>query len=325
MSTNVFSCAEGREGKGRSLLSFPDDYIIVDIETTGFSSRYDEIIEMCADRFVNGQRSDRFLSLVKPADPIPAFIQQLTGITDDMVAGADPIERVLPAFLAFVGDLPVVGHNVNFDVNFIFDRTVEKLGRPFTNDFADTLRLARRLIPGLPDYQLSTLAGSLALDKSSMHRAGVDCEVTDAVYKRCREAAIEQYGSVEAFQDAMAAAKKRRQGNRAKLSAKDITTDVDVFDVSHPLYGRVCVFTGKLDCLLRKEAMQAVVDVGGVCGDRVTKETNILVLGDLSYSASIKGGKSSKQLKAEKLILDGADLQIISESTFLDLLAYGEE
>ena len=325
MDSTLFACAAERTGKGRSLLSFPDDYVVVDIETTGFSPRYDEIIEICADRFVNGQRADRFISLVKPADPVPAYIQQLTGITDEMVADADPIEIVLPGFLAFVGDLPVVGHNVNFDVNFIYDRSLEKLGMVFSNDFSDTMRLARRLIPGMENYRLATLAGALGLNKSAMHRAGVDCDVTDAVYKHCRAAAIEQYGSVEAFQDAMVTARGNRRRIRERWKAKDITTGTEAFDTSHPLYGQVCVFTGKLDCLLRKDAMQAVVDVGGICGDRVTKETNILVLGDLSYAASIKGGKSSKQLKAEKMILDGADLQIISESAFLDLLAYGEE
>lgn len=325
MSTILYTGAAGREAKGKSLLSFPDDYVVVDIETTGFSPRYDEIIEMCADRFVNGQRADRFLSLVKPDRPIPSYIEHLTGITNEMVAGADPIELVLPQFLAFVGDLTVVGHHVSFDVNFIYDRSVEILDRPFTNDYADTMRLARRLIPDQPNYKLDTLARILGLDQSCMHRAGVDCDVTDALYKHCRAAAIEKYGSVDGFIQAMDEARRRRHRNRVKWSAKDITAGVDVFDTSHPLYGQVIVFTGKLDCLLRKDAMQAVVDVGGVCGDRVTKETNILVLGDLSYSASIKGGKSSKQLKAEKLILDGADLQIIPESTFLDMLAYGED
>lgn len=325
MSLILFTGAAEREAKGKSLLSFPDDYIVIDIETTGFSPNYDEIIEMCADHFVNGQRVDRFISLIKPKHPISDFIQQLTGITDAMLSDAPEINQVLPEFLAFVGDLPIVGHNVNFDINFIYDQCVAILDRPFSNNYADTMRLARRLIPGLSNYRLSTLAEYLGLEKSSMHRAGVDCDVTDAVYKSCREAAVDQYGSIEAFQQTLINARKQRQRNRAKLSAKAITTDVDVFDTSHPLYGRVCVFTGKLDRFLRKDAMQAVVDVGGVCGDNVTKNTNILVLGDLSYAASIKEGKSSKQLKAEKLVLSGADLQILSESTFLDLLAYGEE
>lgn len=321
--------APKRAFKGKSLLSFPSSYVVIDIETTGLNPECDEIIEICADRYIDGQFSDRFLSLVHPEYPIPAFIESLTGITNDMVADAEPIWRVLPVFWAYVGNLPLVGHNVNFDVNFIYDRFMDYLQIPFCNDFVDTLRLSRRLLTDLPNHQLITLARSLGFDTSSMHRAGADCTITDAIYKHCHEVAVERYGSAEGFLQAIIEEKKQRQrqrsGHRTQLSAKDITTDVDVFDVSHPLYGRVCVFTGKLDRFLRKDAMQAVVDVGGICGDRVTKETNILVMGDLSYSTSIKEGKSNKQVKAEKLILDGADLQIITESTFLDMLAYGEE
>lgn len=304
------SATRGR--KGKSLLSFPESYVVIDIETTGLDPHYDAIIELAAVRYVNNAENGKFTSLVKPPFPISSFIEQLTGITNEMVSDASSIADVLPKFLDFIGDSPLVGHNVNFDVNFIYDNCMEILGRPFTNDFCDTLRLSRRLFPDLKNHKLSTLAEWAGLDTSSMHRAFADCCVTNIIYERCRASAIEQYGSLDAFSSS---ASRSNQ-----LNVKDITTDRTEFDKSHPLYGKVCVFTGKLERFTRKEAMQAVVDLGGECGNTVTAKTNFLVLGCLDYATSIKGDKSSKQRKAEDLILSGADLQIISENVFLDML-----
>ena len=87
-----------------------------------------------------------------------------------------------------------------------------------------------------------------------------------------------------------------------------------------PLYGRVVVFTGALEKMTRKEAMQLVADLGGINADSVTKKTNFLVLGNNDLCSSIKDGKSSKHKKAEKYILGGADLSIIPENVFYDML-----
>ena len=111
-----------------------------------------------------------------------------------------------------------------------------------------------------------------------------------------------------------------RPYEKKKLRAADIVGDESKFDEDNPLFGRVCVFTGALESFTRREAMQLVADLGGECGDNITQKTNFLVLGNNDYCASIKGGKSNKQKKAESLIAKGADLQIISESAFLDML-----
>ena len=96
---------------------------------------------------------------------------------------------------------------------------------------------------------------------------------------------------------------------------------------SHPLEQqvlkqfKVCVFTGTLERMQRKDAMQLVVNLGGSCGDSVTAKTNFLILGNNDYCTTIKDGKSTKQKKAEALILKGNDLQIISETTFYDMIS----
>lgn len=106
---------------------------------------------------------------------------------------------------------------------------------------------------------------------------------------------------------------------KAPLKSSDIVASTQNFDPSHPLYGKVCVFTGTLEKMTRKDAMQLVADLGGINGDSVTKKTNYLILGNNDYCPLIKDGKSNKQKKAESLILNGADLAILPENTFYDL------
>ena len=107
----------------------------------------------------------------------------------------------------------------------------------------------------------------------------------------------------------------------SNLSAKDIVTEKTDFDETHPLFGKTCVFTGTLEKMARKDAMQIVVDLGGLVGNSVTKKTNYLILGNNDYCSSIKGGKSSKQKKAESLKLAGNDIEIISENVFYDMIS----
>ncbi|PTJ09351.1 BRCT domain-containing protein, partial [Staphylococcus simulans] len=87
------------------------------------------------------------------------------------------------------------------------------------------------------------------------------------------------------------------------------------------LYDKVCVLTGKLEYMTRKEAMQTIADIGGINANGVTKKTNYLILGNFDYSTNVKGNKSAKLRKAEKYILEGQDLQILSENVFYDLIS----
>ena len=104
------------------------------------------------------------------------------------------------------------------------------------------------------------------------------------------------------------------------VSLSEIYTRTE-FDETHPLYGKLCVFTGTLEKMQRKDAMQIVVDLGGQVGNSVTKKTNFLILGNNDYCPLIKDGKSSKQKKAETLKLAGNDIEIISEDVFYDMIS----
>ncbi|MBS5651962.1 MAG: exonuclease [Eubacterium sp.] len=298
-----------RSGKGKSIAAFPSDYVVIDVETTGLDPTYCEIIELSAIKYVGGVAADRFTSLVKPTDPIDDYISKLTGITNEMLETAPSPAVVLPDFSMFISDSVLVGYNVNFDINFLYDNLLP-LGVTLSNSFVDVLRIARRVLPDLPNHKLITVADFFGISPDISHRALADCETCNNCYSKLQAVIIEKYGSLDAF-----AVKPKHN-----LKASDITANTSHFDTSHPLYNKVCVFTGTLERMTRKEAMQIVADLGGICGNSVTKKTNYLILGNNDFCSSIKDGKSSKQKKAEALALDGLDIQIISENVFYELI-----
>jgi DNA polymerase III subunit epsilon len=304
----------GRPFKGNSLIEFPASFTVVDIETTGFNPKYDEIIELSAIKIIDGHTRDSYESLIKPSTPIDEFIEDLTGISNEMVENAPDISGALPEFLAFVGNSTVLGQNVNFDINFIYDNSMRISGKPFTNDFVDLLRISKRAFPELPDHRLCTVAQALEIAAAGMHRGQKDCEITYSCFEKCKNILSDRYGNIQNFCNFCATSHRG-------ILAKAISASTVEFDEDHPLFNKFCVFTGTLSQMLRKEAMQAVADVGGKCEDRITQETNFLIVGSFEYTASVKGNKSSKIKKAENYILRGQDLKIISEDTFYDLLA----
>ena len=251
---------------------------------------------------------DSFSTLVKPVDEIDDFTSKLTGITNDMVADAPDICASLPNFLNFLGDDIVVGHNVNFDINFIYDQKIKIDGIPFQSDYVDTMRIARKVLPNLPHHRLCDLAKYFSFPYENQHRGEADCRMAYMCYGKLKEIAAQSGVDIKSSQ-------------KVKVRSKDVVASYADFDESHPLFGRVCVFTGKLDRMPRKEAMQAVADIGGINGDNVTKKTNFLILGNNDFCTTLHGEKSSKQKKAEKLILEGQDIQIISENVFYDMIS----
>lgn len=300
-----------RPKKGDSLLTAVENFVAIDIETTGLSPDCDEIIELGAVRYRSGEATDSFSQLVKPETPVDDFITRLTGISNEMLADALPIEQALPEFLAFLGSDILVGHNVNFDINFLYD-ACKRLELPaLSNDFVDTMRIAKRMYKELEHHTLDDILKHLGLERRTLHRGLDDCELTAACYlEMCRD---------ERFDEAT----KRRLSRQ--FTAKNVTAVDGMENIDSPLYGKVCVFTGVLESFTRKEAAQIVVNTGGTVSDSVTKKTNFLILGNNDYCKAIKNGKSNKQKVAEKLMEEGADISIIPESVFLDILQMGSE
>ncbi len=166
-----------------------DSYVVFDLETTGLEPKHCEIIEIGALKYKNNKLVDEFSVLVKPKKSISSEITQITGISNDMVNDASNIEEVLPKFIEFIEDLPLVAHNSSFDLSFI-EENINKLGLPMINNTnIDTVELARKYIPKAYNYKLTTLKNYFKLDYGS-HRSIDDCRTTNYVYEYCKKEAL---------------------------------------------------------------------------------------------------------------------------------------
>lgn len=157
-----------------------DRFVVFDLETTGFGSSAG-ITEIGAVKVEHGEFIDVFSSLVNPGCPIPYPVQLLNGITDELVANAPRFSRLLPRFLAFLGDDPLIAHNASFDCSFLY-REAAKLGITIPNPVVDTVKLARKVWPGLPSYKLTYLTDYHGIAQEDAHRAWCDARATARLY-----------------------------------------------------------------------------------------------------------------------------------------------
>tara|TARA_B100000315_G_scaffold47101_1_gene41881 strand:+ start:5260 stop:8082 length:2823 start_codon:yes stop_codon:yes gene_type:complete len=154
-----------------------DPYIALDFETTGFDPASDKIIEVAAVRFEGGEVSDSFSSLVNPGRAIPEFIVNLTGISDDMVADSPDEKEVVPKLAGFIGDDPIVAHNISFDYSFYSFLTSKYLPKTeLKNRLCDTLSLSQSCLYFLPNHRLGTVTNFFGYQQDAAHRAMSDTE-----------------------------------------------------------------------------------------------------------------------------------------------------
>ena len=164
--------------KGQSL---DDNFVVFDLETTGFSPEKDKIIEIGAVKVEHGEITGRFSTFVNPQTPIPYRIEELTSIRDDMVLDAPKIEEILPEFLSFCGGAVMVAHNADFDMSFIIQNCRQQgLSAEFT--IIDTVALARILLPNLNRFKLDTVAKALGVSLENHHRAVDDAGCTAEIF-----------------------------------------------------------------------------------------------------------------------------------------------
>lgn len=188
-----------RESKGKSLIEDLNDYTVVDIETTGMNWNICNILEISSLKVRDKKIVDEYSELINPHEPIPYFIRNLTGITDEMVYDAPELDEVLIKFKEFLKDDIIVGHNVNFDVDFLYDNFMNVLDEPLTNDFVDTLRISRKLLPELEHHKLDNLTDYYGIKARDKHRALNDCILTNDVYLDMCKMVYERYGNWDNF------------------------------------------------------------------------------------------------------------------------------
>ena len=160
---------------------FKGEFVVFDLETTGFSALVDRVIEIGAVKIKNNEIVDRFSTFVNPQIPISFRIENLTGINDQMVMNSGTIEQILPDFIEFCKGCVMVAHNAEFDMSFIINNA-EKMGIEFAPTYIDTVLLSQFLIPALHNYKLDTLTKHLNVVLDNHHRAVDDAEATAHIF-----------------------------------------------------------------------------------------------------------------------------------------------
>jgi len=304
------------DSKGKSLFLMPSDYTVIDLETTGLEPYSDNIIEIACIKYRNNQEIDRFETLVQPppyyldldGNPVyvPDFISDLTGITNKMLEEAPQFAVFGQKLYDFLNGELLLGHNVNFDIRFLWAKYRFDYYLPFFNDYVDTLRLSRRILPDLPRHTLTAMVEHYGIE-TQHHRALSDCLATHKLLLKLAETVNEKKIDLAEI------------ARKKPCDLRTIKCDATLCDKSNFFYGKTCVFTGKLERFKKEEAAQIVVNFGGNCDNNVNKKTNILVVGGLN-STLIKEGKSNKLLKVEQMKAKGINIHVLSEETFYELI-----
>ena len=188
-------------------------FIVVDLETTGGSPFAGAVItEVGAVKVRGGIVQEEFKTFVNPLSPIPDFITELTGITDEMVCLSPIIDEVLPEFLTFCGledEAVLVAHNAPFDISFL-KAAAKEIGHPWPRyEVIDTARLARQLLTRdeVTNCKLGTLAAFFNTEVTPTHRALDDAQTTTEVMHKLFER-LAGFG-VESFDDLQKFSRKR--------------------------------------------------------------------------------------------------------------------
>jgi DNA polymerase-3 subunit epsilon len=280
-----------------------------------------------------GQIVDKEVWLIRPPELyFNPYNTKIHGIREEDVRDKPEFRDLWDTVRFYLEGNIVLAHNATFDMG-VLGRTLDTYGITYPElDFACTRLISRRTWPGLTSYSLASVADILGISFKH-HDALEDAWACSAIaMSACEETGCD---SIEDLVDTLGIGlgcltregyrrpERRSPGaDHTGVRIRDLKPSTADFDESHPFFRRRVVFTGTLDSMPRKQAMQHVVDVGGECGNSVTKSTDFLVLGDLDFHYyKFKDGEKSQKLRtAESLIANGSGLEILPEADFLKML-----
>ena len=285
-----------------------DEFVAFDLETTGLDSRKDKIIEIGAVIMKNGQEIDRFQTFVDPHEKIRSDTTELTGITNQMVAGAPSIETALPKFLEFVGDRVLVAHNADFDTGFV--RTAckqQNLTYHFTS--IDTLPLAMVLMKQLKRYKLNLIADAMSLPEFNHHRAADDAVICGMIMNRfitmMANEGVERVSQINEMVSRLRGPQKRESGGAEHIVVL-AKNQMGLRNLYHLLSDANLKYFKKFPRFLKSQLMELRegLIIGSAC------ENNEL------FQAVIKG-KSDAELHRLAGFYDYLEIQPLSNNAFM--------
>ena len=309
------------------------DYVAIDFETAN-----ERRSSACAVGVVvvkDGVCAEKISRLIRPPElRFNPFNTSIHGICAEDVKNEPEFCDLWDELRVHLDGRLVLAHNAAFDMS-VLRAILDAYRIPYPElAYHCTLLVAKKVWPGLPSYRLGFVAHRLGVEFE--HHKAVDdafacAEVFRLAYRDSQATSFKNLvdrlgmefgllypgGYVPARLPCETHACKQRS---AQCRPQDIVPSSDQFDRSHPLFGRTVVFTGTLESMVRADAMQKVVDVGGRCGNSVTKVTDYLVVGCPDFRTFTDGCKSGKLRRAEELASEGYDIEIVSELDLLQML-----
>ena len=266
--------------KGKSLLEFPDDYTVVDIETTGLDPITCKIIEISAIKYRCNRKVDEYVTFISIDEKIPDRITKLTGITNGMLKRAPKSLEALTGFIDFIGQDILVGHNVTFDLAFLGSEYEDCFGQKLLNNYVDVLKIANEKLPFLESHKQIVVAKYFGIKTDGSHRALTDCEICNGCYQKLKELSLGYYNAPE------------------KQAALFISTEAKF---RQPLSGKKFLFTGVMDSWYINNLKDIVVSLGGMIVNHPTESLDIVVVGTADTRLLESDGfKNLLDIKKEK-------------------------
>lgn len=295
---------------GTRLNNLVRDFVVFDLETTGFNyaggegKQKDYIIEVAAQRYRDFKLVAEYASYVyTPGLQVPYFITGLTGISTSMLTGAPTLDQVIKEFTAFIGDDVLIGHNVNFDVTFAGHEIHRLTGKPLANDFICTMVLAKRYVKDSANHKLGTLADHFGFATPN-HRALQDVKVTGQLYK----VLYTRHTGEQVPKD------NELTGNTSKLA------ELMAQGMESAFVGKQVCVAGSMRGYTKMEMITLVEQLGGNFTGMVSSNTDIVIVGEADPQMMNLGERTIAHEKAEVLQSEGADIVIMFEPDFTDLV-----
>jgi DNA polymerase-3 subunit epsilon len=250
----------------------------------------------------------------------------LHGIDESMVENEPEFNEIYNLLKSEFESYPIIAHNASFDLS-VLRHTLDLYGLEYPEtEYSCTYQLSKEAFNGLLSFRLDAICKHLGIELNH-HRA-----LSDA--KACAEIAINIFKDrgLNSFEEIgksfnLRIGKLMKGGYKPssiKSSASYKITDLEFDDTDfkpdNPFFKKTVVFTGTLQSMVRKEAQIKVLEIGGQCGSNVTAQTNYLIVGEQDYQKFGEGFKSSKLKKAENLLAKGKEIELLTESQFLEMI-----
>lgn len=302
------------------------NFIAIDLETA--TSERSSICQIGITEVVDGKVGDTKSWLVQPEGNLYDSMNiSIHGITPDDTRNSPSFPEVWKEVQPYLQNKIVVAHNTSFDM-YALKAAFDKYGMEYpTFDYFCTLRIARCIVKGCYSYSLNVVLDLLDIPFGQHHKADSDSRGCAMLLLKCLEmdgSTLEELESKYNFHRGMFAPSKfkahlkNEKPYKYKSVIDSLDTNPELIDENNYFFGKSVCFTGTCQYGVRKDLLQKIRDIGGIPMDSVTKNTDVLVVGQQDYRVVGSDGMSSKQKKALKLLEQGHDIEILSETEFYD-------